>query len=310
MLKFILKRIGYMIVTLWVIITITFGLMHTIPGDPLSSLARELPPEIKANYYAKYGLNKSVPEQYALYLKNLVKGDLGQSLTNPGRDVKDTIKQQIPVTAQIGLQAIAFGFVVGVVLGIIAAFNRNKKPDFIVIFIALLGVSIPSFVVAALLQYSLTVKVTLFPTTGWGGFKYSILPALALSFGSIATYARYMRTSCLEVIGQDYILTAKAKGVSRFNLVWKHIVRNAILPAITILGPQIAGIMVGSFVIETIFSIPGLGSNFVTSITNRDFSMIMGMTVFYAALYIVALLVVDILYALVDPRIRLDGEKR
>lgn len=310
MLKFILKRIGYMIVTLWVIITITFGLMHAIPGDPLSGLARDLPAEIKANYYAKYGLDKPVSQQYVIYLKNLVKGDLGESLTNPGRDVKNTIKQQIPVTTQIGLQAIAFGFIVGIILGVIAAFNRNKKPDFVVIFIALLGVSIPSFVVAALLQYSLTVKVTLFPTTGWGGFKYSVLPALALSFTSIATYARYMRTSCLEVIGQDYILTAKAKGVSGFNLVWKHIIRNAILPSITILGPQIAGIMVGSFIIETIFSIPGLGSNFVTSITNRDFSMIMGMTVFYAALYVTALLVVDILYALVDPRIRLDGAKR
>ncbi len=310
MLKFISKRIGYMFITLWVVITVTFALMHAMPGDPLSSLARELPPEIKANYYAKYGLDKSVPEQYVVYLKNLVKGDFGESLKNPGRDVRGTIMSQLPVTGQIGAQAIAMGFFIGIVLGIIAAFNRNKSPDYFVIFIALLGVSIPSFVLAALLQYFFTVKTTLLPTTGWGGFKYSVLPSIALSFASIATYARYMRTSCLEVIGQDYILTARAKGVSDFNLIWKHIIRNAILPAITILGPQIAAILTGSFVIETIFSIPGLGSNFVTSITNRDFSMIMGMTVFYAALYILALLVVDILYALVDPRIRLDGGKR
>ncbi|AKA68722.1 ABC transporter permease [Clostridium scatologenes] len=310
MFKFILKRIGYMFITLWVVITVTFVLMHKMPGDPLSGLARELPAEVKANYYSKYGLDKPVSQQYVVYLKNLVKGDFGESLTNPGRSVKDEIRKQLPVTGQIGLQAIAMGFVIGITLGVIAAFNRNKSPDYIVIFIALLGVSIPSFVLAALLQYFLTVKATLLPTTGWGGFKFSVLPSIALSFAAVATYARYMRTSCLEVIGQDYILTARAKGVSEFNLIWKHIIRNAILPAITILGPQIAAILTGSFVIETIFSIPGLGSNFVTSISNRDFTMIMGMTIFYAALYILALLIVDILYALADPRIRVDGAKR
>lgn len=311
MLKFVLKRIGYMFITLWIVITITFTLMHVIPGDPLSSMTKRLPPQVKQNFYRSYGLDKPLPQQYAIYLKNLVtKGDLGESIQNPGRTVNNAIKQYMPKSAQLGLQSVFLGFTLGVILGIIAAFNRNKLPDYLVIFIALLGVSIPSFVVAKLLQYAFTVKVMWLPTTGWGSFKHTILPTIALSFGSIATYARYMRANALDVIGQDYILTAKAKGVTKLSLVWKHIIRNAILPAITILGPQIAGVLTGSFVIENIFSIPGLGSSFVTSVQNRDYAMIMGLTIFIAALYIVSLVVVDIVYSLVDPRIRVSGEKR
>jgi oligopeptide transport system permease protein len=310
MLKFILKRLGYMFITLWIIITITFIMMHSIPGDPLSSLARELPPQIKANYYAKYGLDKPVSEQYIIYLKNILQGDLGESLTNPGRDVKETIMKYAPATAQLGLQAIGMGFFIGIILGITSAFYRNKWPDYVVMIIALLGVSIPNFVLAALLQYEFTVRNAWLPTTGWGGFTYTILPSIALSFTALATYARFMRTSCLDVIGKDYILTAKAKGVSNLSLIWKHIIRNAILPSLTILGPQIANIMVGSFVIENIFAIPGIGSNFVSSVSNRDYPMIMGMTIFYAAIYIICILIVDVLYSLVDPRIKLNGIKR
>ncbi|SKA83729.1 oligopeptide transport system permease protein [Clostridium sp. USBA 49] len=310
MLKFIAKRIGYMFVTLFIIITITFMLMHIMPGDPLTTGQKKLPEQARINFRAKYGLDKSVPEQYLTYIKNVAKGDLGESMVYAGRNVSDVIKEHAPKSARIGIQSIVLGFLLGCILGIIAAFNRGRWPDYLVIFIALLGVSIPSFVVAALLQYTFTVKFKLLPTTGYGSFKYTILPSIAMSFSSIATYARYMRANALDVIGQDYILTAKAKGVSKISLTWKHIIRNAILPAITLLGPQIAGVLTGSFVIETIFSIPGLGSYFVNSVTDRDFTMIMGQTIFVAALYIFSLVIVDIVYGLIDPRIRISGEKK
>lgn len=308
MLKYTLKRLLYMVLTLFIVITITFFLIHAIPGDPLSSLARNLPAQVKENFYAKYGLNKSVPEQYVMFLKNLCHGDFGESLKFPGRGVADIIEKHAPISARLGLQAITIGVIVGIVLGIVAAFKRNRWPDHLVMFIAILGVCLPSFVLAALLQYVLSVKFELFPTAGWGTGKHTVLPTIALCFGSVATYARYMRSSVLDVINQDYILTAKSKGISNFNLIWKHVIRNAIIPAITILAPQIAGIFGGSFVIESIFAIPGLGSNLVDAVNNRDYTVIMGLTIFYCALYIVSLLIVDILYGVVDPRVRVSEE--
>ncbi len=242
-------------------------------------------------------------------MKNLLKGDLGDSLAFAGRSVNTVIKDGLPASARIGIQAVFLGFALGIILGVVAAFKRNKWPDYIVMFLALIGVSIPSFVFAALLQYIFTVKFMILPTTGWGGAKYTILPTIALSLSPLAIYARYMRNECLDVLGQDYILTAKAKGVSKVSLVWKHIIRNAILPSITILGPQIASILTGSFVIEGIYGIPGLGSSFVGAVNNMDYSMIMGLTVFMAALYIFSLLIVDILYGIIDPRIRITNSK-
>jgi oligopeptide transport system permease protein len=311
MFKFILKRIGYMFVTVWIIATITFMLVHAIPGDPLASAARKLPEQIRINFYEKYGLNDTVVVQYGRFMKNMVfHRDLGESLAYPGRKVSDVIVNHAPVSARLGIQAIAMGFLLGVSLGILAAFNRGKWPDYIVMFIAILGISVPSFVMASLLQYFFTVQNMWLPTTGWGEFKHTILPSLALSFGSIATYARYMRANTLDVIGQDYILTAKSKGITKLSLVWNHVIRNSILPAITLLGPQLAGIFVGSFVIESIFAIPGLGFNFVSAIGDRDYTMIMGQTVFICTLVIIAYVLVDILYGVIDPRIRLTGEKR
>lgn len=311
MFKFILKRIGYMFVTVWIIATITFMLVHAIPGDPLASAARKLPEQIRINFYEKYGLNDTVVVQYGRFMKNMVlHADLGESLAYPGRKVSDVIVNHAPVSARLGIQAISMGFLLGVSLGILAAFNRGKWPDYIVMFIAILGISVPSFVMASLLQYFFTVQNMWLPTTGWGEFKHTILPSLALSFGSIATYARYMRANTLDVIGQDYILTAKSKGITKLSLVWNHVIRNSILPAITLLGPQLAGIFVGSFVIESIFAIPGLGFNFVSAIGDRDYTMIMGQTVFICTLVIIAYVLVDILYGLIDPRIRLTGEKR
>lgn len=308
--KYIFKRIGYMLLTLWVVVTLTFFLMHSIPGDPLSHMAKKLPEQIRKNYYERYGLDQPVIVQYGKFMKNLVtRGDLGESLRYPGRSVTETIGKNAKVSGRLGAQAIGIGIPIGIVLGIIAALNRNKWPDYLVIFVAMLGVTIPVFIIAAILQYTFSVKFELLPTTGWGKFKHTIIPSIAMCFGSIATYARYMRSNVLEVISQDYILTAQAKGVSPFNVVRKHVLRNAILPAITILGAQIAGIFTGSFVIERIFSIPGLGSYYITSINDRDYTMIIGTTVFYAALFIISQLVVDLLYGVVDPRIRVSKNK-
>lgn len=307
--RFIFKRIGYMLLTLFIITTITFFLMHSIPGDPLSYMAKNLPEQVKANYYAKYGLDKPVIVQYGVFLKNLfTEGSLGESLRYPGRSVTDTVLTTSKVSGRIGFQAISLGLVIGISLGVIAALFRNKWPDYLVMFIAIIGITIPVFIIAALLQYAFTVKLEWLPTTGWGSFKYTILPTIALAFSPIATYARYMRSNVLEVINQDYILTAQAKGVGGLSLIFKHILRNAILPAITILGPQIAGIFTGSFVIEKIFGIPGLGAFYITSINDRDYTMIIGTTVFYAAIFVVTQLLTDLLYGVADPRIRVSGE--
>ena len=309
--KYIMKRIGYMLLTLWIVVTITFFLMHSIPGDPLAHMAKNLPEQIKQNYYQKYGLDQPVIVQYGKFMKNLVtKGDLGESLRYPGRSVTETVLTNAKVSGRLGFQAIAIGITIGITLGVIAALNRNRWPDYLVMFIAILGITVPVFIIAALLQYTLSVKFELLPTTGWGKFKHTIIPTIAMCFGSIATYGRYMRSNVLEVINQDYILTAQAKGVSPFNVVRKHVLRNAILPAITILGPQIAGIFTGSFVIERIFGIPGLGSYYITSINDRDYTMIIGTTVFYAALFVIAQLLVDLLYGVADPRIRVSKNSK
>ncbi|SHI13297.1 ABC transporter permease [Sporanaerobacter acetigenes] len=308
--KYIVKRIGYMFLTLFIIMTLTFFLMHSIPGDPLAHMAKKLPEQIRLNYYEKYGLDKPVVVQYGKFLKNVfTKGDFGESLRYPGRPVTDTILKHARISGKLGFQALFIGVMIGIVLGIVAALNRNRWPDYLVMFVAIVGVTVPVFIIAALLQYVFTVKLELLPTFGWGEFKYTILPTIAMCFGSIATYARYMRSNVLEVINQDYILTAQAKGVSPFNVVRKHVFRNAILPAITILGPQIAGIFTGSFVIEKIFGIPGLGFYYVSAINDRDYTMIIGTTIFFAALFVFSQLVVDLLYGVVDPRIRVSNDK-
>lgn len=309
LLKFIIKRIGYAILTLFIIITITFVLVRLIPGNPIEKMTQELPQNIRDDIYAQYGFDKPVYVQYKQFWKKLIfERDLGGSLAYRGRKVTDTIKKYAPVSGVLGIQALALGAIIGVILGIVAALNRGKWPDYLVIFIAILGISIPNFVIASLLQYYFAIKIGILPVTGWKGFRYTVLPTLALSFNSTARYARYMRANCLDVINQDYILTAKAKGVSKIRLVRKHVLRNAILPIITLLGPHIAMIFGGAFVIEKIFSVPGLGSYFVSSVTSRDYTMIMGQTIFIAFLYIVSLVVVDIVYSLVDPRIRISDD--
>ena len=316
MLKYILKRIGYMILTLFIIATLTFLLVNLIPGDPIGTRSKVLAPEVQARIRAKYKLDKPLYVRYGYYLSDLVRGDLGESIKYSGKSVNSIIAEEFPVSARLGLQAVFFGLVIGLLLGIIAAFRRSTWPDYIVMFIAIMGISIPGFVLALLLQKFLGGKFGI-PIVGWpfskswlSGFQYTILPTLALSFGGIASNARFMRTSVLDVINQDYVLTAKSKGVSEVALVLKHILRNAMIPVVTIVGPRIADIITGSLVIEQIFAIPGIGRELVSAIGNRDYPLVMSLTVFFALLYIVSLLFVDIAYILIDPRIKLEATKK
>lgn len=316
MAKFILKRIGFMLVTLWVIATVTFIMINVVGGDPIATKAKGLPPATQKAIRAKYKLDQPAYVRYFDYLGKLVRGDMGESIHYPGQSVNKMIAKELPASARLGLQAVIFGLIVGLSLGIIAAFKRNTWVDYLVIFIAILGVSIPGFVVAILLQYAFGGKYGI-PSVGWSTknvffppFKYTILPALALSFAGIASNARFMKTSILDVINQDYVLTAKAKGVSKVSLIVKHILRNAMIPVVTIIGPRIALIITGSIIVESLFAIPGLGRELVRAIGNQDYTVIMSLTVFYAFLYIVSLIVVDIVYALVDPRIKLSGNKK
>lgn len=310
MAKYIVKRLFMMIATLFAVTTVTFFLMRAIPGDPLASMARTLPEQTKLNYYAKYGLDKPLFEQYVIYMKNLLKGDLGESVVFPGRSVSETIITTSPVSATTGGIALVLGLIIGIGLGIIAALNKNKWPDYVVMFIAILGITIPVFVMASLLQYLFAVKMRILPTSGWGQPKHMIIPIIVLSFGTIATYARYIKSSMLDTMGQDYVLTARAKGLSEFQVISRHVMRNSLLPAVTILAGRIVGIFTGSFVIERMFSIPGIGFYYINSINSNDYSMILGTTIFYAALFVVVQFVVDFVYMLIDPRIRIVSDKK
>lgn len=296
-----------MLITLFCIATVTFFLMRSIPGDPLAHMAKSLPEQTKQNYYAKYGFDKPLGEQYLMYMKQLVRGNLGESTSYAGREVAQTIKETTGVSALVGGIALVAGLVIGIVLGIIAALNKNKWPDYVVMVIAILGTTIPIFVMAALLQYLFSVQLGWLPTSGWGQAKHLVIPVIVLSFGTIATYARYLKSSMLETLNQDYVMTAKAKGISRGAIIRRHVMRNSILPCITLLSAKIVGIFTGAFVVERMFSIPGIGFYYIGSINSKDYAMTMGLTIFYGALFVVSQLVVDIVYGLVDPRIRVSG---
>ena len=307
MLSYVLKRIGLMLVTLLAVVTLTFFMMRSIPGDPLASMAQGLPAQTRANFYAKYGLDKPLVEQYFIYMKGLLKLDLGDSLQYAGRPVSQTIVETSGASASVGSIALVIGLIIGIGAGIIAALNKNRWPDYVVMVIAILGITVPVFLLAALLQYLFSVKLHWLPTSGWGGARFMVIPVIVLSFGTIATYARYIKSSMLDTLSQDYILTAKAKGLSQKQVIFRHVMRNSLLPAITILGSRIVGIFTGAFVVERMFSIPGIGYYYISSINNNDYTMILGVTLFYAALFIIVQFFVDFIYTLVDPRIRIGG---
>ena len=304
-----LKRILYMLLTLLIVATVTFFMMRSIPGDPLGGMARELPEQTKANYYAKYGLDRPLIEQYLIYIKNMIQGDLGESLLYPGRSVSATIAATSPVSGLVGGIALVIGLLIGVCLGIIAALKKNQWPDYVVMVIAIMGITIPVFVLVSLMQYFFSIKLGWLPASGWGKPKHLIMPVIVLSFSTIATYARYIKSSMLDVLDQDYILTARSKGLSEGQIVRRHVLRNSLLPAVTILSGRIVGIFTGAFIVEKMFTIPGIGFYYISSINNNDYTMTLGTTVFYAALFVVMQLVVDFVYMLVDPRIRISEAK-
>ncbi|WP_070119764.1 oligopeptide ABC transporter permease [Bacillus marinisedimentorum] len=307
--RYILGRVGYMLLTLLIIATFTFFLMQTLPGSPFNN-EEKLSESQRERLYEKYGLNDPVPVQYVKYMGNLVQGDLGESFQYDGRSVNSIIGSRIGASAFLGGQAVIFGTVLGLLMGIISALNHNTFWDYGTMVIAVLGISIPSFVFAGLLQYWVGVKLQWLPVAFWDGYEYTILPTISLGVFVVAQIARFMRTEMLEVLGQDYITTAKAKGISRSAVVIKHTIRNAMIPVITILGPMTVALMTGSLVIENIFGVPGLGEQFVKSITTNDYPVIMGITLFFSVLFIGIVLIVDILYGVIDPRIRLAGGKK
>ncbi len=305
---YVLRRFISVILVVFVVATGTFILMHAIPGGPFKK-EKALPPAIQRNIEERYKLNDPLWKQYADYMKNLVRGDLGPSFKYLGRSVNDIIRDGFPVSAVLGAWAILFALVIGVPAGIISALNQNKWQDNLVMAIAIIGVSVPNFVIATLLMYVFAVKLRWLPVAMWGTPKHVILPMIALAGFPAAFFARLMRSSTLDVLSQDYIRTARAKGLSWYAVVVKHVVKNAILPVVTYLGPLVAGILTGSFVVENIFAIPGLGRYYVTSIYNRDYTTIMGVTIFYSAFLVVLNFLVDIAYGWIDPRIKLVKAK-
>ena len=315
-LKFLFKRIAMGLVTLWLVITITFFLIHMLPGDPFQS-EKAIPPKVKENLMAKYHLDRPLGEQYVEYLKNIAKGDLGASMKVRGRTVNDVINKSFLTSADLGARSIIFALALGIPLGIIAALKRGKFQDRLSMIVAIIGISVPSFVLAGLMQKyfvdvhngilidKFNLPLVRILLSGWDRPEKKILPVIALGLYTVALIARLLRDKMIEVMGQDYIRLAIAKGVRPKNIVFRHALRNAILPIITIMGPTIAAVLTGSFVIEKMFSIPGLGKYFVDSINDRDYTMVLGVTVFYAIFLIVMMILVDIVYVLVDPKIKL-----
>ncbi|EKF6162433.1 ABC transporter permease [Staphylococcus pseudintermedius] len=308
MLRYTLKRLLYMVISLFIIVTITFFLMKLMPGSPFND--EKLSEQQKTILNEKYGLNDPLPVQYGNYMKNVVKGDFGNSFQYDNQPVWDLIKPRLVPSFQMGLFAMVIGVILGVILGVIAATRQNTWVDYLATFISVIAISVPSFVLAVLLQYVFAVRLQWFPVAGWEGLSTAILPSLALSAVVLATVARYIRAEMIEVLSSDYILLARAKGNSTARVLFGHALRNALIPVVTILVPMLASILTGTLTIENIFGVPGLGDQFVRSITTNDFSVIMAITLLFSTLFIAAIFIVDVLYGLIDPRIRLQGGKK
>lgn len=308
LLKYTIGRFISIILVIFIIISATFLLMHAIPGGPFTG-EKNLPEAVMKNIMERYKLNDPLWKQYVDYLGNIVRGDFGPSFKYEDRSVNDIIADGFPVSAALGLLSAVLALSVGIPAGIIAALRHNKWADYIVMFGATIGISVPNFITATLLIYVLALKLELLPAAMWGGIEYAIMPAIALAALPTAVIARLTRSSMLEVMGQDYIRTAKAKGLDIVTIIWRHALKNALMPVVTYLGPMIAFILTGSFVIESIFAIPGLGRYFVMSIYNRDYTVILGVTIFDSIILVLLNFLVDIAYVFLDPRIKLDGRK-
>ncbi|MEH7178432.1 ABC transporter permease [Neobacillus vireti] len=305
---YFIKRFIAMIITLWLIITGTFFLMHSVPGSPFNE-ERTTNEAIQKNLEAYYHLDEPLLVQYGNYLSALLHLDLGPSIKKSSQTVNEMLGRGFPVSFELGFYTLILAVISGITLGIIAALRHNGVVDYLSMSIAVLGISIPNFVIATFLIEQLAVNFPIFPVATWTSPKHMVLPILALATGPMAIIARLTRSSMLEVLTQDYIRTAKAKGLSPVKIVFKHALRNALLPVVTVLGSLAASILTGTFVIEKIFAIPGMGKYFVDSINNRDFPVIMGTTVFYSAILILMLFLVDLAYGVLDPRIKLHKKE-
>lgn len=309
MWSYTVKRILQGIITVWFIATATFIAMHNVPGDPLSS-DRATNEIIRANLEARYGLDRPLFEQYLVYMGNMLRGDFGISFTQQNREVNDIIREHFPVSATLGVLAVVFAALGGILMGALTALYRDRLPDYIIMFLVILGISVPSFVFAALGQLSLVnlngmMGFSVLPVAGWGTVSHMLLPALVLGLGTMAYLTRLMRSSMLEVISSDYVRTARAKGVPPARIFTRHQLRNAVMPVITVLGPAIAAITTGGFVVELVFAVPGLGRYFVQAVQQLDYTVIMGTTVFYGTFLVFMVILVDLVYGWIDPRVRL-----
>jgi oligopeptide transport system permease protein len=307
MLRYVARRVVYMLAALFIIISVTWFISKLLPGTPFAD--EKLSAQARAQLFEKYGLDEPWPVQYVKYMLNVAQGDLGNSYYFQGRPVMEIILARLPVSAFIGVQAVLIGLVVGLPLGIMAALRHNSFWDSTATVLAVLGVSVPSFVLGPILQYWLGLKLGLFPIAFFESWWHSVLPSVALSVFVIATVARFIRAEMLEVMGQDYTTLAKAKGLSGLAVIMRHVLRNALIPLVTVLAPLTIYIVTGSLVIEQIFAVPGIGEEFVRSVVVSDYAMILGTTIFFSVLFILALLIQDILYGIIDPRIRVSGAK-
>lgn len=310
MLAYTVKRIIQGVVTVWFIATATFIAMHAVPGDPLAN-QKATSEQIRRNLEQRYGLDRPVVEQYVIFLRNMGRGDFGISFTQENRRVNDIIRESFPVSATLGILAVVFAAFGGVLWGALTALYRNRLPDLVITFLVILGISVPSFVVAALGQLALVdinawLGFSFLPVAGWGSIRHMIVPSMVLGLGTMAYLTRLMRSSMLEITSSDFIRTARAKGLPPTRIFLKHQLRNAILPVVTVLGPSIAAITTGGFVVELVFAIPGLGRSFVESVQQLDYTVIMGTTIFYGAFLVFMVIVVDLLYGWIDPRVRLE----
>ena len=310
MLTYTLKRVLQGIVTVWFIATATFIAMHAVPGDPLAN-RRATNEQIQRNLEQRYGLDRPVSEQYVVFLGGILRGDFGISFTQENRRVNDIIRENFPVSATLGILAVMFAALGGVLMGALTALFRDRVPDLVIMFLVILGISVPSFVVAALSQLALVdinafLGFSLLPVAGWGTLRHMIVPSMVLGLGTMAYLTRLMRSSMLEITSADFIRTARAKGLPPSRIFLKHQLRNAVLPVVTVLGPAIAAITTGGFVVELVFAIPGLGRYFVQAVQQLDYTVIMGTTVFYGGFLVFMVIVVDLLYGWIDPRVRLE----
>lgn len=307
MLRYILKRLMAGILTIWVIITITFVLMHAVPGNPFQMKEEnKTPPEVMARLEQKYGLDKPLWQQYLRYLNDILHGDFGISFKKADTSVNEIIDRGFPASAKVGVIAVVVSVIMGLALGIVSAIKRGKWMDWFSMIFATIGISIPAFVISVLMLYIFCYYWKVLPSFGLTSWKHFILPVACLAFSPTAYIARLTRSSMLEVMRADYIRTARAKGISEKMVILRHALRNAILPVVTYLGPLVASMLTGSFVVERLFSIPGIGREYVDGISSRDYSVILGMTAFFGIFVIVANLVVDILYGVIDPRVKLN----